>query len=353
LALLAVGGASAGAAGSAAVVSGGDAPVWSPDSRSIAFVGRPSANSDDSEIYVINADGSSERQLTTNPAMDMEPSWSPDGRMIAFVSSQLGSSTSEIDAMNADGSNQRQLTDNSGDSMDPVWSPDGSMIAFTAGTPPGLHCGRDEKQIYVMNADGSDERLLVDAGAGSDGDRNLAWSPDGTTIAFDSDRGGKYVRSKTPFKGCGTPSLHDIYLVNADGSNLRQLTNNRAGNYRPVWSPEGTQITFTRGSVPYVMNADGSNQHPLDVPANRMAGSHGVLSPDWKQTAFLTGDGLLNVMNVDAGNRHQVTDQYVLSYDWSPNSREIAYTTEANDRSSTNEISVVNADGTHDTRLTP
>ena len=326
-----------------------DSPVWSPDGRSIAFVSSRNANPDGSEIWVMNADGSNQRRLTNNPGANTAPTWSPDGRMIAFVgqTSPVTRAT-EIYVMNADGSDQRQLTDSLGDNLDPVWSPDSSMIAFTTGTPPGLHCGRDGKRLYVMNADGSDQLLLVDAGAGPDGNWNPTWSPDGSTIAFDSDRDGKYVESKVAFHGCGTPSLHDIYLINADGSNLRQLTNNRAGNYRPVWSTDGKQISFSRGPVPYVMNADGSGQHPLT------RGGDGVLSPDGTQSAFTTSNGWLYVMNADGSNRHELANHYVLSYYWSPDSRVIAYTTVANNPSGTHEIRLVNADGTkNDRRLTP
>ena len=101
------------------------APAWSPDGRTIVFVSWRDGNG---EVYAMDADGSSPRNLTQDPAKDVRPAWSPDGRRIAFVSRRDGNS--EIYVMNADGSGKRNLTRDRASDDSPTWSPDGRRIAF-------------------------------------------------------------------------------------------------------------------------------------------------------------------------------------------------------------------------------
>ena len=100
-------------------------PAWSPDGRKLAFVSERDGNS---EIYVMNVDGSAQENLTEQPASDSHPSWSRDGRRIVFVSRRDGNA--EIYVMNADGSGLRNLTRTPSADRDPAWSPDGRAIAF-------------------------------------------------------------------------------------------------------------------------------------------------------------------------------------------------------------------------------
>jgi Tol biopolymer transport system component len=95
-------------------------PAWSPDGEKIAFESNRDGNSD---IYVMNVDGSNIRRLTTDPAIDCRPAWSPDGTKIAFQSQRSGHW--DIYIMNADGSNQIALTRDSAFDASPTWSPDG------------------------------------------------------------------------------------------------------------------------------------------------------------------------------------------------------------------------------------
>ncbi len=124
----------------------------------------------------MNADGSGLRRLTRGPAWDGGPAWSPDGRKIAFTRTippgeGSGPWQSDVYVINVDGSGERNLTGD-GVSSGPVWSPDGQKIAFTS--------WRDGKPgIYVMNADGSGRRRLMRNGGGLP-----SWSPDGRKIAF-------------------------------------------------------------------------------------------------------------------------------------------------------------------------
>src|SRR5437764_2347092 len=100
-------------------------PSWSPDGREIAFAGLR-----DGKIYVMNADGSAPRPLTSGPGHDLAPSWSPDGAEIAFASDRDGNY--EIYVMHADGSTPTRLTNSPGADLEPKWSPDGQLIAFTS-----------------------------------------------------------------------------------------------------------------------------------------------------------------------------------------------------------------------------
>ncbi len=118
-------------------------PAWSPDGTKIAFEGWWAG---ETNIYLVNVDGSNLQKLTNTTAFDYSPVWSPDGKKIAFISNRDGNK--EIYVMNADGSNLVNLTSNQADDIYPVWSPDGTKIAFMS--------YRDGNwEIYVMNADGT------------------------------------------------------------------------------------------------------------------------------------------------------------------------------------------------------
>ena len=208
-------------------------PNWSLDGTKIAFVSDRDGNQ---EIYVMNSDGSAQTRMTNNSANDTGPAWSPDGTKIAFESNRDGGS--EIYVMNSDGSAQTRLTNNSAGDIQPTWSPGGTKIAFTSARD-----GNDE--IYVMNADGSGQTRLTNNSAN---DESPAWFP-GARIAFQSARDGNW----------------EIYVMNSDGSAQTRLTNNSAEDSKPSWSPDGTKMAFQSdrdgGNMEiYVMNADGSGQ---------------------------------------------------------------------------------------------
>ncbi|UCC48915.1 MAG: PD40 domain-containing protein [Gemmatimonadota bacterium] len=212
----------------------GKCPAFSPDGRLIAFQvsGRGAE-----DIYLMDADGSNVRRLTDSPASERHAAWSPDGAKIAFVSDRDGNR--EIYVMNADGSDWRRLTVHPAHEMKPSWSPDGEQIAFNS--------ERDGNwEIYVINTDGTGERRLTNS---PEWELFPAWSPDGTRIAFRSGPAGV-------FQG-------DIHTINADGTGERKLTHTDGVEEDPQWSPDGRQIVFQSmrdGNFEiYTMDADGGN----------------------------------------------------------------------------------------------
>ena len=229
-------------------------PAWSPDGRQLVF--RTTRDNND-EIYVMNADGSEQTNLSRSPTTEeRSPEWSPDGQRIALASMQGAILDIFVLTVNLSREFENQknwinLTNESlGGDEYPAWSPDGTKIAFQS--------YRDGNwEIYVMNADGSEETRLTH---NPDEDTYPNWSPDGTRLAFNSARVG----------------YTDIYVINADGTGLTQLTQDPAPEYDPAWSPDGSMIAFTRAvdedprsAHIYLMQADGSAQRQItDTPAS-------------------------------------------------------------------------------------
>ena len=207
-------------------------PAWSPDGAKIAF---SSYQEGSSGIFVMNPDGSGQTRLTTGDG-HYEPEWSPDGEEIAFTSSAhepRGSAlimVMDIYVMDANGTRQRRLTTDQSSSS-PSWSPDGTRIAFSSSRETFVG-GLVDPQIFIMNADGSG-RLPVSAseanrvGEGTTGD-TPTWSPDGTWIAY-----------------VGVPG--DLYLVDPEGGATIRLTDSARipPVSRPSWSPDSSEIAYS------------------------------------------------------------------------------------------------------------
>ena len=253
------------------LVTEGDAlqPSWSPHGDRIAYWGRPQGGQGD--IWTISADGRNAVRVTSEPSMDWNPVWSPDGRYLYFcsdrtgnmniwrvpiaektgnplgkpeaVTSGAGASTEHI-SLAQDGrriayvaheeiKNLRRITfDPSTERIagEPVPITRGSLQCFFPDPSPDgdwlayYSLGKQE-DIFIIRADGTDMRQLTDDAFK---DREPRWSPDGKRIAFTSDRSGS----------------SEIWTINRDGSGLQQLTQ-MAGAHHPVWSPDGTQMVYS------------------------------------------------------------------------------------------------------------
>jgi Tol biopolymer transport system component len=192
------------------------------------------------DIYTANRDGSNLRRLTNYNVYTAESIVSPDGKSIVFTSLKDGDL--DIYTMNIDGSNVRRLTTTHGYDGGPWWSPDGTKIVYRAHHPAdsaeraqydtllARRLVRPSKvELWVMNADGSDQRQITRLGGANFGP---SWTPDGTRIVFSSNY-------KTPRSG-----NFDLFLINLDGSGLEQITFHESFDGFPMFSPDGSQLMW-------------------------------------------------------------------------------------------------------------
>ena len=212
---------------------------------------------------------------------------------IAFMSDRdghvhprLGWTTFEIYVMEVDGNNQRRLTNNPNLDTHPSWSPDGKRIAFMSDRDGHFNIlgGLLNYEIYVMDADGGNPQNLTND---PNGDSSPSWSPDGKRIVFASNRDGNRD---------GNRENYEIYVMDADGNNQQRITDNDFYDTHPSWSPDGERIVFISRrdghfigefgltSEIYVMDADGKNTRRLTN--NRKSDSSPSWSPDGKWIVF-------------------------------------------------------------------
>jgi Tol biopolymer transport system component len=282
-----------------------ETPQWSPDRSKIVFEG----GSDGADIYVINADGTGLNNLTNTPFLvgaETGPVWSPDGTTIAFTKAVSRDPDGDnfdtnVFTIRPDGSQLTQLTTSNEESPNGglSWSPDGSRIAFTS--------ERDaSSQIYVMGSNGSGQARISNSTGTSFGPQ---WSPTGNRIAFIRIEGG--------------PT--EVWAMNPDGGSPAQLTSELGDlKDRPTWSPDGGKIAYmlqysVGSSDIWTMNADGTGK--LNVTTTRQDNTWPVWSPDGNQIAFVFGFGSgspeVRVVNTDgSGVQRNVSTRQGYRPDW-------------------------------------
>jgi len=262
---------------------------------------------------------------------------SAENGLIAFESQRDGNA--EIYVMNPDGTGEVNLTNSPGIDTNPVWSPDGTKIAFASdrdGFPVLL-------DIFVMNADGTNPINLTNS---ANTDAAPSWSPDGTKIVFHSFRDAATLQS-------------EIYVMDADGSNQTRLSNNAAIDFLPTWSPDGTKIAFVRVPVfssdaeIIVMDPNGTDQ--TNLTNNPASDGPAAWSPDGSMIAFGSSRddnfGDVYVMDADGSNVTRLTNDPAGDGEpaWSPDGTKIAF---SSSRDGAVQIYVMNADGNGEAPLT-
>ena len=227
----------------------------------------------DYDIYRMDIDGRNQQPLTINDTSDENPKVSPDGQHILFQSERDGNR--EIYVMDIDGRNQTRLTFNPGRDQVPTWSPDGSQIAFASDRSGNLN-------IHTMRANGSSLRQLTfdDLLSG-----HPTWSIN-DEIAFNA--------------GQNDGDTWEIYVMDSEGQNARQLTDNGVSDWSPEWSPDGRSILYlhslskTDEAAIFIMNTDGSDQRLLFTTDDYEWGAH--WTPDGRHILFTRAQGNTNAI---------------------------------------------------------
>jgi Tol biopolymer transport system component len=277
-------------------------PVSISSNGLIVYVENDDPGNGPSRIVTIEPDGSGRQALTAEPGRYGEPASSPDGSRLAFTVT-LGTATSRIATMNADGSDLKELTycgppECLGDTS-PTWSPDGSQLAWARVSGAGAVI---PESIFVVGEQRpAPEPTLALPGLAFVG--GLAWSPDGTSIAFDASKEGT--------------KRFSIYEVDVNSGAVTQLTDCpitecSIGDLHPSWAPDGSGIVFARDGDLYVMNRNGSDVRQLYSCRPSCAGAmEPVPSPDGREIAFavqMAEQRDLYVMGWDGSDVRRLTE---------------------------------------------
>jgi TolB protein len=207
-------------------------PAWSPDGSQMAFAATKDIDTGPSDIYVVNADGSELQLLTPTDDCGSVPSWSPDGQSLLYVGGTCGEEPF-LFTMNRDGGNVRQL--NQDQATWPDWSSDGRII-YEALSPDS----NESALLITDNQAKHPTRLNTDdLPSGTE----ATWSPDGSRIAYVAPTGD-------PESGNPQDWNEDIFVINADGTDGRQVVSTPGNDHwPPAWSPNGERLLYTADGV--------------------------------------------------------------------------------------------------------
>ena len=275
----------------AAAIGCSDALRAGPDLRDLTYdlLYEGSANGT-SGLFLIDTAGSHAPRPLLAPGMD--PATTKDGFRIAYVVADYVEGTGDIFVPGDNGGAPRQLTHDPELDDSPAWSPDGQRIAFRS------YRSGYAGEVWVVNADGSSPvNLTPNALPAISDNRHPDWSADGRSIVFASTAGGDW----------------GIWVMNADGTGKRQLTNTPALDAEPTWSPDGSSIAFRRtdatGSDIMIVPAAGGEPARIAMPGEQRMPAW---SPDGKLIAFVGQENAasqpeLFLMRADGQQAHRVT----------------------------------------------
>lgn len=255
------------------------------------------------QVCIMNPDGSGYRRLTTDDTRQhYYASLSPDGQSVVYAAFREAG-VYEIYEMSLANGRVRQLTDRLGVLNAPEISPDGKQIVF-------MHwiAATDRYEVWIMGRDGSKPHRMFDMTAW-----DPTWSPDGSQVLFASNRG----------------STNQLWVINADGSGLRQVSSLSDLRGRSDWSAQGQIVTYGGGSWArevFLMNADGSDQHRISPPGGNSQGPS--FSPDGKWVTFTAYFDKLDdihgceiyIMRIDGTDLRRLTNNGYCDYQprWGP-----------------------------------
>ena len=303
-------------------------PRWSPDGSKLVFRRIESIKSD---IVAVDVVGQRLTRITNDNAINMDPVWAPDGRHIYFTSSRGGGLNLWRVRLDPDGTTSApaQLTTGAGDDIQPTVGAGGERVAFAVrginsdlwrlpvSPVTGLPAGKPEPWVRTTRVESRG-----------------AWSPDGRTIAFNSDRLGEM----------------NIWLRGPADSAERQLTRGPGGDYQPSWSPDGKRLVFFsarsgHGDIWSVETSDGTLTRLTDDPATD---TNPFYSPDGTRVAFVSdrgGRSELWIMNADGSAQRRVASVVAGGHflRWTPDSRAVVFRSESGTQVQIYRVSV--ADG--------
>ena len=281
----------------------------------------------DRKIYLINSDGSGQRPLTKYIGDVLETNffWSPDGQKILFTAWYAVSDVGGLYIYNLGTDHTCRVATEIG-ARGVSWSSDSAHILYDK-----FDDQINKPLVYSMLPDGSDKKIWLN-GEYEWGVSSVAWSPDGTNMAFVIKR----------------DKLVSLYTANADGTNQRKLAPN---SFYYAWSPDNQHIVFLQEQTLFVIDVDGSNKKVL---TEAFVTTHPQWSPDGKTILFESWrDGNLEIYRIDSTGENPIRLTNYPGVDkepiWSPDSKKIVF---ASNKSGSYQLYTMNADGTGQTRLT-